>query len=63
MRKYKIGYTMETWYARIVEADSKEEAFEKFYDEVLYLKEEGAINNGEYLQDSVDVEELGVVNV
>jgi hypothetical protein len=54
---------METWYARIVEADSKEEAFEKFYDEVLYLKEEGAINNGEYLQDSVDVEELGVVNV
>jgi hypothetical protein len=63
MSKYKIGYTMETWYSRIVEADSKEEAFEKFYDEVLYLKQEGATNKGKYLQDSVDIEEVEVANV
>ncbi len=55
MAKYKVNYTIERWYAVEVEANSEEEARQKFYDGEY---EDDSRDIGSELQDSVQIEEL-----
>jgi hypothetical protein len=54
--KYRINFTMERWYSVEIEAGSEEEALTKFhYGDHPEPKITG---DGDYLQDSVEVEEV-----
>jgi len=60
MARYKVNYTIERWYAVEVEANSEEEARQKFYDGEY---EDDSRDIGSELQDSVQVEELEEASV
>lgn len=54
--KYRINYTMERWYSVEIEAENEDEALDKFHQ-----GEHGEpkfIGDGDYLQESVEVEEI-----
>ncbi len=55
MATYKISYTLEKWYECAVEADSPEQAREKFwsgdYDDMTEKQ------TGSEIQDTIDIEE------
>jgi hypothetical protein len=55
MPKYRIKYVYERWYNLDIEADSEEQALDKFHSSDF--KGEGRLVGGE-LQDSTVVEEL-----
>jgi len=57
--KYEIKYTEETWYRLEIEADSEEQARDKFFSGEW--EEEPTIFGGE-LQDGISVEELEQVS-
>lgn len=56
MPKYLVSWTEEDWYQVIIEADSKREALDKFYDRDYDPEDTQHI--GSELQDSVEAEEL-----
>lgn len=55
MKKFRIDYTMETYYEVEIEAETKEEALAKFHS----LSYDNSREVGGGLQDSVTVEEVG----
>lgn len=57
--KYEIKYTEETWYRLEIEADSEEQARDKFFSGEW--EEEPTIFGGE-LQDGISVEEVKKVS-
>jgi hypothetical protein len=56
MPKYLISWTEENWYNITIEADSAEEAKDKFYNHEFDY--EDSILVGSELQDSVEAEEV-----
>jgi hypothetical protein len=56
MPKYLVSWTEENWYNITIEADSAEEAKDKFYNHEFDY--EDSILVGSELQDSVEAEEL-----
>ena len=55
MNKYKITWTVEDWYEMEIEADSEEEALDKFHNNDYDSTPEP---RGSELQDSVEIEEM-----
>lgn len=55
MAQFKVEWTEELWQRAYIEAESEEEAREKFWDGECF---ETAQNCGYEIQDSVDVEEV-----
>jgi hypothetical protein len=53
MAKYELKWTEELWTRTIIEADSKEDALEKFWSQHF----DGEVYGGE-IQEGVDVEEV-----
>jgi hypothetical protein len=56
MSKYLVSWTEEDWYQIVIDADSKKEALDIFYDQ--RYNHEDIIHTGTELQDSVEVEEV-----
>ena len=56
MNKYKITWTVEDWYEMEIEADSEEEALDKFY--INGYNSDSIYKYDSQLQDSVEVEEI-----
>lgn len=56
MSKYLIKWTEEDWYKVEVEAASKEEALNKFYQRDY--NHEDIVHMDSYLQESIEVEEV-----
>jgi hypothetical protein len=56
--RYKIEYAVEEWHRAEVEADSLEEAQEKF-DRNEWLSEPEVTGYGDLINDSVEIEEAG----
>ena len=55
MNKYKVSYTIEEFYEVEIEANSEEEALDKFYSDDYNTTPEP---RGSELQDSVEAEEI-----
>jgi hypothetical protein len=60
MSKYLIKYVYEKWYDLEIEAGSREEALEKFWESSF--TEEPRLVGGE-VQKGIDIEEIEVANV
>lgn len=56
MAKFLVAWTEEDWYNLEIEADSKDEALDKFYSQEYNYDDIRHI--GSELQDSVEVEEI-----
>lgn len=56
MSKYIISYTTEDWWEMEVDADSQEDAYDKFMSGE-YNHSDATLTEGEYLQDSIDISE------
>ena len=56
MTKFRVSFTEEDWYSIDIEADSAEEAMEKFYSHEY--NDSDLRHFGTELQDSVEVAEL-----
>ena len=56
MTKYLIAWTEENWYNLTIEADSKREALDKFYNHDFDY--EDSVLVGSELQDSVEAEQV-----
>ena len=56
MPKYTIAYTTEDWWTMEVEADSQEDAYDKFMSGV-YNHSDAILTEGGFLQDSIDISE------
>jgi hypothetical protein len=56
MAKYLISFTEEDWYNITIEADSLEEAKDKFWSHDFDL--EDIVHTGTEIQESIDVEEV-----
>jgi hypothetical protein len=54
--KYRINYTMERWYRVEIEAGSEDEALVKFHNGEH--PEPELTGDGDYLQESVEIEEV-----
>jgi hypothetical protein len=56
MSKYLIGFTEEEWYNITIEADSLEEAKDKFWSHDF--DPEDIVHTGTEIQESIDIEEV-----
>ena len=56
MPKYLISWTEEDWYNITIEASSKKEALDKFWNRGYDM--EDIVHTGTELQDSVEIEEV-----
>ena len=54
MPKFRISYTTEDWWNRDVEADTIDDAMDKFHSGE-YSHSDAVLSEGGYLQDSVDI--------
>ena len=58
---YRIPYAFEMYGRVEVEANSLDEAYEKADDELINMSTMDLIANADYLEDSLEVDEEGVV--
>ena len=58
---YRIPYAFEMYGRVEVEANSLDEAYEKADDELINMSTTDLIANADYLEDSLEVDEEGVV--
>ena len=57
MTKYIISYTTEDWWKMEVEADSQEDAYDKFMSGVYNHVADAILTESGFLQDSIDISE------
>ena len=57
MTKFIISYTTEDWWRLEVEADSQEDAYDKFMSGE-YNHSDAILTEGGFLQDSIDISEV-----
>lgn len=56
MSRYRILYQTEDWWTLVVEAESKEDAYDKFMSG-KYSHSAAQLSEGGYVQESIEIEE------